>query len=435
MGHKIKGITKNSIAEKLGVPIDGALVSINGKTVKDVFDYRFAMQDEHIELAVSGADGKTCVYKIEKDYFSDIGLIFETDLMDAPQSCRNKCVFCFIDQLPQGMRRSLYFKDDDPRLSFLSGNYVTLTNISDKELDRLTFYHLSPINISVHTTDPALRQTMLNNKHALKLPGQIKKIAAAGITMNFQVVLCRGINDGAKLDETITALSRYIPCAASLSVVPSGLTKHRGGCYPLTLYTKSECADIIKQVEGYQKQFLERYKTRFVYAADEFYVKAGGRFPAYKTYEDFYQIENGVGMAAMTLRRLKHGLLRRETYSVNKSVSIVTGVCAYPLMQKCRDLITQHFPALDLRVHKVKNTFFGDGITVSGLLTGYDIINALKNENPGDIIILPENVLKANTQTLLDDITAGDIKNKLGRPVYFCGDDDFLETVLNGGRI
>lgn len=430
MGNFITKIAKNSIAAELGIRVGSKVISVNGNVIKDVFDYRFALQDEYIEILIKEADETECVYEIEKEYYEDLGLEFETGLMDDAKSCRNKCVFCFIDQLPRGMRKTLYFKDDDSRLSFLSGNYVTLTNMTDDELDRIIYYRLSPINISVHTTDPELRRTMLKADRAREILRQIEKLAEAGISMNFQIVLCKDINDGEKLDETIKALSDFMPHGKSLSVVPAGLTKYRDTLHPLSPYSGEECADLIEKINGFQKSFLKTHRTRFVYAADEFYVKAGLEFPSYKSYEDFYQIENGVGMAAQTLHTLSKALSKRGGERPKGGVSIGTGVCAYPLMLKCRDMIKAKFPQLDIRVHKIENKFFGNEITVSGLLTGADIINSLKTEELCDILLLPENTLKADTDIFLDDVTALDVERSLNRRVYFCGDDNFLDTVL-----
>lgn len=431
MKNLITKITENSIAAELGIPAGSYLKEINGNLITDVFDYRFAVQDEYIEVLIEDSNGASCIYEIEKDYYEDLGLEFETGLMDKAKSCKNKCVFCFIDQLPPGMRKSLYFKDDDSRLSFLSGNYVTLTNMSNEELDRIIFYRLSPINISVHTVNPELRQKMLKNPLAAKILTQIEKLAKAGLEMNFQAVLCKGINDGEWLDETVKTLSGFMPYGKSLSVVPAGLTGYRSRLSPLTPYSGEECAGIIKKIEGFQKEFLKKHSTRFVYAADEFYVKAGLTFPPYKSYEEFYQIENGVGMAAQTLKSLSNALSRRAIdNSVKKSVSIGTGECAYPLMLKCREMILEKFPQLNLSVIKIENKFFGGEITVSGLLTGRDIIDTLKQQELGDVLLLPENALRADTDILLDDITAGEIEKNLNRPVFFCGDNNLLDIIL-----
>ncbi|MDR1688487.1 MAG: DUF512 domain-containing protein [Clostridiales bacterium] len=533
---KITRITENSIAAELGISSGSELISVNGNKINDIFDYRYCLQDEYIEVLIRDETGGETLYEIEKDYYEDIGLEFESGLMDGAKGCKNKCIFCFIDQLPKGMRKTLYFKDDDSRLSFLSGNYVTLTNMTDAELNRIIFYRLSPINISVHTTDLRLRRQMLKNPRAGEILNQIGKLAAAGITMNFQIVLCRGVNDGTKLDETIKTLVSYMPNAVSLSVVPAGQTAFRENLYPLTQFTEDECAEIVKKIHSFQQEFLQKYATRFVYAADEFYINAKLKFPAHKTYEDFYQIENGVGMAAQTLHCVSKALRREKSMrarrinngsgdateqdsgviscagavnepacqisksaggitealgGISKSAAIITGEAAYSLMEKCRDMITAVFPLLNIRVYKIENKFFGGGITVSGLLTGTDIINSLKGANLEDILLLPENVLRAGYETaeatanadvcekpvsvsanadtcekpvstsanadacekpaftsananapkkplrassshvFLDDITGADIEKELKRPVYFCGDDNFLNCILS----
>ncbi len=301
----ITEVEKDSIAEELGIEPGDFLRGIDGQEMKDVFDYRYAVHDEELTLLIQKADGEEWELEIEKDEHEDLGLVFESGLMDKARSCSNKCIFCFIDQLPPAMRETLYFKDDDSRLSFLSGNYVTLTNMTDEDFAHILFYHLSPINISVHTTDPELRRFMLKNPRSEFLMAQLQKLYDANIEMNFQIVLCKGVNDGAQLDKTISDLAAFIPHGRSLSVVPVGITQFRDGLYPMEPFTKEEAIGVVRQVEAWQEKLKAEKGTAFVFAADEFYLKAGLKIPLASAYEDFPQIENGVGMLALMRKEFK----------------------------------------------------------------------------------------------------------------------------------
>ncbi|MDR2904067.1 MAG: DUF512 domain-containing protein [Clostridiales bacterium] len=417
--YTVAGVQKNSIAEEMEIEPGDLLLAINQKEIADIFDYRYLIQDSDIELLIEKPDGEQWLLEIEKEPEEDLGLIFESGLMDEAKSCRNKCIFCFIDQLPKGLRETLYFKDDDSRLSFLQGNYVTLTNMSDADLERIVYYHLSPINISVHTTDLSLRRFMLKNPNAEKLLAQIEKLKNAGITMNFQIVLVKGVNDGAHLDQTIADLSAYIPNARSLSVVPVGITKYRAenGLPEMPPFLKEDAQTVLAQVRGWQKKFQKKFGTSFVFAADEFYLKAEAPVPEASAYEDFPQIENGVGMIAMTRQSFFDRLAEIPPFSADKTISVATGKAGYALMRALANGLTEKAKGLKINVWCIENEFFGEHITVSGLLTGRDIIGQLTGQPLGDALLIPENALRAGETVLLDDVTVEDIAEKLGLPV------------------
>lgn len=407
-------VEDGSIAAEIGIEPGDALIEINGKPVADVFDYRYLINDEYLEILLRDAGGEEYIAEIEKEYDEDLGLAFESGLMDDARSCRNKCIFCFIDQLPKGMRDTLYFKDDDTRLSFLQGNYVTLTNMSEKDIEHIIYYHLSPINISVHTTDMELRRKMLNNKNAGNLIERMNKLAQAGIDMNLQVVLCRGINDGERLNRTIADLSELMPRAVSLSVVPIGLTKYRDGLYPMAPFDKETAGEAIDIIEGWQRRLRPAHGSNFVYAADELYLKAERPLPAPEQYDGFPQYENGVGMLSLLEQEFTEELKRREFKpQTDKAASLATGAAAYPLISRLCSML-EEASGLKINVYLIENKFFGEMITVSGLLTGRDIINGLRGRKLGNRLILPESLLRNGTRTLLDDITLDDIERELG---------------------
>ena len=399
--HKIKLVEPYGIAQEMGVEPGDILLTINGQKISDVLDYRFMIQEEDLIIEVEKQSGEIWELEIEKDEESDIGLIFESDLMDDVRTCRNKCIFCFMDQLPKGMRPSLYVKDDDPRLSFLSGNYVTLTNLSETEANRLAHYHLSPLHISVHATDPHLRRKMLNNRKAGDLFTYINKFSAVGIVMHFQIVLCKNINDGAALDDTIGAL---LPVGDSLSVVPAGLTKYRDNLTHLEPFTQEDAIEVIEQVEKWRLGNSQK-KAR-VYCADEWYIKAKLPMPPYEYYDDFPQLENGVGMWASFAREFEEKFL--------PGTAIVTGQAAKALMENYGKKYSSN-------VYDVKNDFFGHTITVSGLLTGHDIVTQVKDRARRDKctgLYLPKNMFRAGTDCTLDDMTIEEIEREIGLPIY-----------------
>lgn len=429
-------VEKGSIAEEIGIEPGDILLSVNGKNVEDVFDYRFLINDEYIELEIKTRQGEVCTVEIEKDYYEDLGIIFEDGLMDEAKSCRNKCIFCFIDQLPKGMRDTLYFKDDDSRLSFLQGNYVTLTNMKDEDLERIIYYHLSPINISVHTTDLELRKKMLCNRFADNVLKRMQLLADAGIEMNLQIVLCKGINDGKVLEKSIEDLAKFYPHARSLSVVPVGITRYRDGLYPLEPFEKEDSLQVVELVEKCQKKLKKEIGTSFVFISDEFYINAGLEMPSSQAYEDFPQIENGVGMTALMQEEFDEYLGRlKADKNLKKEVSVVTGTAAYPFIKGLCQSLEEKFENVKINVYAIKNDFFGGRISVSGLLTGTDIINQLKDKPLGEYLCLPKNLLRSGEKKriLLDDITVEDIEKALNVKIKIAdgSGSDFIKTVLD----
>jgi len=414
-------VEDGSIAQELDIRPGDKLMGINGDEVHDVFDYRYRIQEEYLEVLIQKPDGEEWLLEIEKDEEEDLGLVFDSGLMDKAAACRNRCIFCFIDQLPKGMRKSLYFKDDDSRLSFLQGNYVTLTNLDAKELDRIIYYHLSPINISVHTTDAELRKFMMKNPSAGTILESLDKIHRAGIEMNFQIVLCKGVNDGAHLDKTIKDLSRYLPRGRSLSVVPVGLTRYRENLYPLSTFSRDDALRVVRQVEDWQKKCLKKHNTHFVYASDEFYLKARLPLPGHEAYEDFPQLENGVGMVTLFEWELNKALddLGAESRDYRK-ITIATGMLAYESMLRACNKIKEALPYTEIQVIPIKNEFFGEEITVSGLLTGQDICSQLAGKSLGDFVIIPQNSLRGEQEEdriFLDNMSLKELEARLGLPV------------------
>ena len=392
--HKIAWVEPGSIAEELGLEPGDAIEEINGNEIEDIFDYQYYVEDEYLDVLILTKDGEECVLEIEKDEDEDLGITFESSLMDEYHSCCNKCMFCFIDQMPPGMRDTLYFKDDDSRLSFLQGNYITLTNMRDKDIERVIKYHLSPINISVHTTNPELRCKMLHNRFAGDVLDKIGRFYEAGIRMNSQVVLCQGLNDEKELDRTISDLGKFIPHMESLSVVPVGLTKYREGLAPLKLFGKEDAKKVLKQIHKWQDYFRKNYGTTFVHASDEWFILAGQEFPDEAYYEGYGQLENGVGMMRLLLEEVKERLEELSGDDREKTVSIATAKLAFPTIEKLARDVEKKFPHIKVHVYCIKNEFFGEHITVSGLLTGGDIIAQLKDKELGEELLLPCNVLK-----------------------------------------
>lgn len=432
----IVGVEPNSIAHKLRIKKGDRLLSLNGEPVRDVFDYRFLIADEYVELEVEQADGEVYLYEIEKDYGEDLGLLFEQDLMDSYHSCTNKCIFCFIDQMPKGMRETLYFKDDDSRLSFLQGNYVTLTNMKEEDIDRIIRYHMAPINISVHTTDEELRCRMLNNRFAGKVLSYLDRLYEAAIPMNGQIVLCKGINDGEQLKKTIRDLSAYLPYMESLSVVPAGLTRFREGLYPLEKFTKNDALEVIKTVENFQQNLYNEYSTHFVHASDEFYLLAGLEVPSEESYDGYLQLENGVGMLRLLEVEFHEALARRkadpESRKVRKrKLSIATGKLASSYLRQYAKEAADLF-GLDISVFEIRNDFFGESITVSGLLCGTDLMAQLKGKDLGEELLLPVNMFRAGEEYFLDDITKSRVEEELNVKVVIVPSEGeaLLEAIL-----
>lgn len=423
--HKITGIADDSIAAELGIESGDTLVKVNGKYVQDVFDFRFMINDEYVELLIKKPDGEEWEFSIEKEYNEDLGIIFEEPLMDAYSSCCNKCIFCFIDQMPPGMRDTLYFKDDDARLSFLQGNYITLTNMKDVDFERIINYHLSPINISVHTTNTKLRCHMLNNRFAGNILERLDRLYNAGVTMNSQIVLCKGYNDGEELENTIHDLTKYIPHMESLSVVPVGLTDYRKGLKELVPFEKEDARKILSSIHKWQNICLEHFGTRFVYASDEWYILAGLPLPDSESYEGFGQLENGVGMIRSFSDDFYAELNKPDNrkavcgFSEKKpSFTFVTGILFSNYLSGCLNDFKEVFPYFDYEVIPIVNDFFGHKITVAGLLTGRDIIAQLKDRQLMDYVVLPDSLLRSGEDVLLDDIHLRDIEKALQKDIH-----------------
>ncbi|WP_346886388.1 DUF512 domain-containing protein [Clostridium sp. UBA4395] len=438
MKNEISKVIPNSIAEEVDIEVGDRLLRINENDVKDIIDYKFLITDEVLLLEVEKKDGEIWEIEIEKDYDEDLGIVFREGIIDKPMTCHNDCIFCFIDQLPKGMRETLYFKDDDSRLSFLQGNFLTLTNMKEEDIERIIKYKISPINVSVHTTNPELRVRMLNNRFAGKMYDILKRLSAAGIKMNTQIVCCPGINDGEELVSTIEDLYRLYPNVNSVAVVPLGITKHREGLKKLNLFTQETSLKQINLVKELQKKYYEESGTPFVRLSDEFYIVSGESLPDSEHYQGFEQIEDGVGMVTLlkdtidtTLPDLKKGGVGSFTF--------VTGALVYPEIVHIKDKIQRLNNNINITVEEIPNKFFGETITVTGLLTGIDIINTLKEREVGDYIIIPDNVLRkgyelsnSDKAILLDDYTVEDLSRELNRKVIICdftGDD--LITIIN----
>ncbi len=410
----IENVKKNSIAEELGIVPGDVLVSINDCEVKDIIDYKFLISDDYVVVSIEKENGDIWEFEIEKEYDEDLGIFFTNPLIDKAKSCRNKCMFCFIDQLPKGMRKTLYFKDDDSRLSFLQGNFITLTNLNDEDIERIVKYRISPINISVHTTNPELRIKMLNNKNAGKLFGILKKFSEAKIEMNCQIVLVPGVNDGSELDRTLEDLSSLYPSINSVAVVPVGITKYREGLHHIEPFDSQGSLKLIKQLKEKQNHFISKLGTRFVFPSDEFFCVAGIEVPIYDQYEGFPQIENGVGLMRLFFYEVDQALKKiKVDVSNNKKYILATGTLAANYMENICKMVMDKIKGLNIVVVPIKNNFFGDTITVSGLVTGGDLIDQLKDYKEFDGIIIPESMLRSGEDVFLDDYTLSDIEKIL----------------------
>ena len=431
----ITDVLPRSRAAKAGIHAGDVLVSINGHEISDVLDYRFYLAEEKLTISVL-RDGKSKDFHIKKQEYDDIGLDFETPLMDKKHSCENKCVFCFIDQLPKGLRSSLYFKDDDSRLSFLHGNYVTLTNLHDKDIQRIIDMHISPVNVSVHTTNPELRVKMMKNKRSGEVLSYLQRLADAGITLCCQIVLCKGLNDGEELTRTMHDLAALHPAMESTSIVPAGLTKFRDGLYPLEPFTPEECAAVIDQINAFGDACLNYYGSRLFFPADEFYIQAGRPLPDDEFYESYAQIENGVGMLTDLKTGFYYEMAHAEEYAEKfrapRDVSIATGEAAYGHLRELCDELQARFDGLTVRVYPIKNNFFGDQITVAGLLTAKDMIAQLSGKKLGECLLFPAAALRAEGDVFLDDLSPEDLSHALGVPVLPASADacDFMEKIL-----
>jgi putative radical SAM enzyme (TIGR03279 family) len=411
--HLIVDVRINSPADEAGIKPGDSLIAINGKEIEDVLDFHFWETDESLTLTIKHSDSSVEDFEIEKDEEDELGLEFQDSLMDNYKSCRNKCIFCFIDQNPHGMRDTIYFKDDDSRLSFLQGNYVTLTNLKDKDIERICYYHLSPINISVHTTNPELRCKMLNNRFAGDSLRHLKTLKAGDITMNGQIVLCKGYNDGEELERTIHDLTEFIPNMQSLSVVPVGITKYREGLARLEEFNSDDAKKVINQINKWQGICLQYFGQRFVYASDEWYIKAGLPFPKEDDYDGYPQIENGVGMLRSLIDEVEAELEERTGDERVRSLSIATGKLAYPYIKDLAESVCKKYKNININIYEIINHFFGESITVAGLLTGGDIIKQLRGKPLGECLLLPANLLRSGEDVLLDDVTLEEIENAL----------------------
>lgn len=422
----ICGVKKGSIADEIGLKKGDYIITLNGEKIVDILDYKFNVADEYLELEIEHSDGTVEIYEIEKDESEDLGIIFESELIDEPRSCYNKCIFCFMEQLPDNVRDTLVFKDDDYRLSFFSGNYITMTNMKDIDVDRIIRYRLSPINISIHATDEDVRCMMLNNRHAGKVLKYLDKLYNAGIAINTQIVLCKGINDGKVLEKTISDLAKYAPVLKSICIVPVGLSNNRAGLYKLEPLSKEDCANTIDLISKYQDDFKKKFKTPLVFLADEFYLKANRKIPNYSDYGEFGQIEDGIGMTALfehdfnkEIKLLKE---KNISYNKKKTVSIITGKIVEEYMNKKARAIERRVKNLKINVIAVENEYFGEMITVTGLVTGRDIlktINKLKEEKKdiGEYIILPRVMLKDDEDIFLDDTRIEKLQEDINLPI------------------
>ena len=436
--HIIAKVNPGSIAEELEITAGDKLIAINDTEIEDIFDYQYLIQDEYLEALIEKPDGEQWLLEIDKDYDEDLGIEFVNGLMDDYRSCHNKCIFCFIDQMPKGMRDTLYFKDDDSRLSFLQGNYVTLTNMSEHDIDRITRYHLSPINISFQTTNPELRCKMLNNRFAGEALKKVDKLYDAGITMNGQIVLCKGINDGAELERSISDLTKYLPNLESVSVVPVGLSKYRDGLYPLEPFTKEDAKEVLSIIHKWQDKLFPEYGLHFIHASDEWYILAEEELPEEERYDGYLQLENGVGMLRLLMTEFEETmteLSEKCTFpdeSVTETLSMATGLLAYPYIKKMTEEIQKAFPNVQIHLYPITNNFFGEKITVSGLLTGGDIRDQLIGKELGERLLLPQNVLRSGEEVFLDDVTVTELEKALQVKIDIVKSSgyDFVSAIL-----
>ena len=434
-GHTIKYVDPGSIADELGLEPGDRLLSIDGHELEDIFDYEYYIENESIMVVIAKKNGEEWELDIENDY-QDLGLTFENGLMSDYKSCHNKCVFCFIDQMPKGMRETLYFKDDDSRLSFLQGNYVTLTNMKDKDIERIIKFKLAPINISVQTTNPELRCKMLHNRFAGEALKKIDRLYEAGTPMNGQVVMCKNLNDGDELDRTIRDLTRYIPCMESVSVVPVGLSKYRDGLYPLEPITAEDAAKTIDIIEKWQKKVYAEHGIHFIHASDEFYILAGRELPEEERYDGYIQLENGVGMIRLLTTEVHEALDELEGDEEKEELSIATGKLAAVYLAGFLEEIKKKFPNRKVHLYPIRNDFFGEMITVAGLITGQDLIAQLKDKPLGSRLLLPECMFRSGEEVFLDDITRQEVENALQVPVNIVksSGQDFVNAVLHASE-
>ncbi len=452
--NRINKVLPDSIGAEMDIEVGDILLNINGQPISDIIEYRYYISDEYLEMDIQKNNGEIWTLEIEKDYDEDLGLEFENPIIDQSKNCQNQCIFCFIDQLPKNMRRTLYFKDDDSRLSFLQGNYITLTNMQDEEIQRIIDFRISPINLSVHATDPALRIQMLNNKKAGNILKIMKEFNDHEIKMNCQIVLCPGVNDGKNLDQTIEDL-KELEHIQSTAIVPVGLTKYREGLFLMKPYDQNSAVKVIDQVEAWQKDILKDKGRRFVHLSDEFYILGNRKFPAVENYEGFPQIENGVGLVAKFLREVEEELTEVKINHIKDSkvenhvlaaqnkkieIQIITGTLAKEFMENIATIVREAIPYIKIHVIPVKNLYFGETITVSGLVTGGDILETLKTieaKSDGEsdfetVMMIPKAMLKAEENVFLDDLTIKDLESRLDRKVVISEVEgkDFVRNLL-----
>ncbi len=427
LGHKIKEVYADSIAEDMGIEVGDYLVSINQQVLEDVFDYRYYIKDDYVEVLVRKANGEEWILEIDKEYEEELGVEFDNDLMSDYRSCSNKCIFCFIDQMPKGMRETLYFKDDDSRLSFLQGNYITLTNMQQTDIDRIIKMNLAPINISVQTTNKELRCKMLNNRFAGEKLKFLDDLYEGHIEMNGQIVLCKGVNDGEELEKSIDDLAKYLPFMKSVSVVPAGITKYRDNLFPLDLFTKEEAAKVIDLIESKQKQYFEEYGLHFIHASDEWYITAERSYPPEEQYDGYLQLENGVGMMRLLLDEFNESFEQfkqtKECQDLKKeyarTLTLATGKLAYEMFQGFAHSLEELLPQLKINVLCIRNDFFGETITVSGLITAKDLMEQVQSKREegmelGRELLIPSNMLRTGEKVFLDDFSVQEVEETLG---------------------
>ncbi len=430
-GHVIKAVDTGSIAEELELEPGDEVLSIDGHELEDIFDYEYYVNSESILMTVRKKNGEEWELEIENQY-EDLGLTFENGLMSEYRTCRNNCIFCFIDQMPPGMRDTLYFKDDDSRLSFLQGNYVTLTNMSEHDIARIIEFKLAPINISVHTTNPELRCRMLHNRFAGEALSKIDRLYEAGVSMNGQIVLCKGVNDKEELERTISDLSKYLPYMESVSIVPVGVSKFRDGLFPLSPIEKEDAVSVLEIVERWQKKLFKEHGCHFIHASDEFYILAERTMPEETRYDGYIQLENGVGMLRLLETEVRDALKEEGGADAAEELSIATGTLAAPFIEQHAGLVCEKFPGRTIHVYPIVNHFFGEQITVAGLITGQDLIAQLKGKPLGKRLLLPECMFRSGEEVFLDDLTRQDVQNALQVQVDIVksSGQDFVNAVL-----
>ena len=430
--HIVKSLMPGGIGEELGIEPGDKLLAINGNEIQDVFDYYYYEESEQLLLLIEKPDGEEWELEIEKDYEEDLGIEFEQGLMDEYRSCRNKCMFCFIDQMPKGMRETLYFKDDDSRLSFLQGNYITLTNMSDHDVERIVKYRLEPINISFQTTNPELRCKMLHNRFAGEALKKVDILYRGQIEMNGQIVLCKGVNDGEELERTIRDLTGYLPYLKSVSIVPVGLTKYRDGLYPLEPFTKEDAREVLSVIHRWQEKIYQEHGIHMIHAGDEWYVLAEEEVPEEERYDGYLQLENGVGMMRLLFNEVQEALSAVTGDGRQREISLATGRLMYPYIGKILEEIRKKFPNITTHLYAIRNDFFGERITVSGLITGQDLTGQLKGQPLGERLLLPCNMLKIGEPVFLDDFTLEEVENSLQvkTDIVKSSGQDLLDAVI-----